>query len=71
MYPPYTSLKVVHDQIIQEALERQRSDDGQTTHRQGLRQAFGKALTRFTTRAAWKQECPVPGSAQGETCTVA
>ncbi len=71
MYPPYTSMKVIHDQMIQEALERHRPDNGQATHRQGLSQMFGRVLARFTTHAGRKQEKPLPGSTQGESCTVA
>ncbi len=51
----YTSLKIVHDQQIQEALERQRLYAGQP-HRQGMLQAFGKFLARFTNQPGRKQK---------------
>ncbi len=57
----YTSLKIIHDQKIQEALEQQRLYAGQETQTQGLPQAFGKFLARFTNRSGRKQEGPLPG----------
>lgn len=44
--PPYNHLKVVHDQQIQEALERRRLSAEQETPRQGLLQTLGKVLAR-------------------------
>jgi hypothetical protein len=62
MYPfSYTSMKIVHDQKIQEALERQRLYAGQATQRPGLLQTLGKFLARFTNRSGRKQEGPLPG----------
>ncbi len=63
MYPfsSYTGLKIIHDQKIQEALERQRLYAGQETQMPGLLQTFGKFLARFTNRSGRKQEGPLPG----------
>jgi hypothetical protein len=60
-YVSYTSMKIVHDQKIQEALERQRLYAGQATQRPGLLQTLGKFLARFTNRSGRKQEGPLPG----------
>jgi hypothetical protein len=65
MHPfSYTSLKIVHDEKIQEALERQRFEAGQGTPRRGLLQTFGKFLARFSNQSGHKQERPLPGCAQ-------
>ena len=61
--PPYSGMKVVHDQMIEEALERQRYYAGQETRGQGLLTAFRKALARFTAKSAEKQESQLPGCA--------
>jgi hypothetical protein len=61
MQPPYSGLKIVHDQQIQETLERHRHFAGQTTRRQGWFQAFGKTLTRFMGQSTKKEERPLPG----------
>ncbi len=62
MHPfSYTSLKIIHGQKIQEALEQQRHYAGQEAQTQGLPQAFGKFLARFTNRSGRKQEGPLPG----------
>jgi hypothetical protein len=62
MHPfSYTSLKIVHDWKIQEALEHQRLYAGQETPRQGLFQTFGKLLARFTNQSSRRQERPFPG----------
>ena len=68
---PYSGMKVVHDQMIEEALERRRHYAGQEIHRQGLLQTFGKILARFTAHSDQKRESPLPGCAQGGSCTVA
>lgn len=60
---PYSGMKVIHDQMIDESLERQRHYIGQETHRQGLLKTFGKALARFTAQSGHKQESILPGSA--------
>ncbi len=59
----YTSLKIIHDQKIQEALERQRFDAGQDTPGQSLRQAWRAFLARFSRQADRKQADPLPGCA--------
>jgi len=52
MYPfSYTSLKIIHDQKIQEALEQQRLHAGLETRRQGLVQAFGTFLAHFNNQS--------------------
>ena len=61
--PPYSSMKVVHDEMIHEALERRRYYEGQEAHRQGLLKTFGKVLARFTTRAEAKQAQVLPNCA--------
>jgi hypothetical protein len=53
MYPFfYTSIKIIHDEKIQEALERQRLYAGRKTQRLRLFRAFEKFLARFNTRPA-------------------
>lgn len=47
----YTSMKLIHDEEIREALERYRLSTQPKRHRQGLLQALRKALARFTQRA--------------------
>ncbi len=62
MYPfSYTGLKIIHDEKIQEALERQRLYAGQEKQRPGPLQTLGKFLARFTNRSGRKQEGPLPG----------
>jgi hypothetical protein len=61
--PPYSGMKVVHDEMIHEALERRRYYDGQEPHRHGLLKTFGKALIRFTAHSDEKQAQPLPGCA--------
>lgn len=61
--PPYSGMKVIHDQMIEESLERQRHYIRQETPRQGLFKTFGKALARFTAQSGHKQESVLPGSA--------
>lgn len=60
---PYSGMKVIHDQMIEEALERRRYYAGEKTHRQGLLKTFGKALARFTAQSGHKHESILPGSA--------
>jgi hypothetical protein len=60
MYPySYTSLKIIHDQEIREALERKYSGAEQKTQRQGLSQMFGAFLARFNNQQNRKQEKPL------------
>jgi hypothetical protein len=56
-------MKVIHDQMIEESLERQRHYIGQETHGQGLLKTFGKVLARFTAQSGHKHESSLPGSA--------
>jgi hypothetical protein len=70
MFPPYNSLKIVHDQMIQEELERHRANEGQAPRQPGLSQTLGKVLSRFTARPERKQERLLPGGVQGESCTI-
>jgi hypothetical protein len=60
---PYSGMKVIHDQMIEESLERKRYYAGEETHRQGLLKTFGKALARFTAQSVHKQESTLPGNA--------
>jgi hypothetical protein len=55
MHPPYAGMKIVHDQQIQEALERHRLHSEQATPRQGLIRTLGKALARFPIPARQNQ----------------
>jgi hypothetical protein len=61
--PPYSGMKVIHDQMIEESLEHHRHYAGHETRKQGLLQSFGKVLARFTTRSDEKQASPLPGCA--------
>ena len=67
MYLSYNSQKVVHDQMIQEALEHHRLNDEQAPHRERLCQIVGRIRALFTTQARRKQARPLPSSAQGES----
>ena len=60
---PYSGMKVIHDQMIEDALERRRFYEGQATRKQSLRQTVGKVLTRFTVQSGRKQAQPLPGCA--------
>jgi hypothetical protein len=57
MYPfsSYTSVKIVHEQQVQEALERNRIHAEQAAHAQGLFQAIGQFIARFTNQPDRKQ----------------
>lgn len=57
MYPysSYTSVKIVHDQQVQEALERNRIYAERAAHGQGLFQAIGQFIARFTSQPSRKQ----------------
>ncbi len=68
--PPYSGLKIVHDQRIQESLERYQLRAGQEKRRRGrgLLPTVEKARARLATRAGRKQESNLPGSAQGGSC---
>jgi hypothetical protein len=70
MYPfSYTSLKIIHDQKIEEALEHQRFYTGQETQRQRLLQTFGTFLARFATQSGRKKEKSPANMTQGwEVC---
>jgi len=52
----YTSLKVVHDSKIEEALKHQRFYAGQETRRQGVLQMCRRFLDRFINQFGRKQE---------------
>lgn len=60
---PYSGMKVIHDQMIDESLERQRHYIGQETRREGLLKTFGKVLARFTAQSGHKHESVLPGGA--------
>lgn len=60
---PYSGMKVIHDQMIEEALERRRHYAGEKTRGQGLLKTFGKALARFTAQSGHKHESILPGGA--------
>jgi len=67
MYLSYNSQKVVHDQMLQEALEQQRLNDEPAAPRQRGCQRGGRIRALFTTQARRKQARPLPSSAQGES----
>jgi hypothetical protein len=56
----YTSLKIVHDQMIEEALERYRPAEEQKTQKRDLRQMTGAFLARFTNISARKAKETIP-----------
>jgi hypothetical protein len=60
-YVSYTSMKIVHDQKIEEALEHSRFSAGQETQKRGLLQTFGAFLARFTNFSARKPKATLPG----------
>ena len=66
MHLPYTGLKAIHDQQIQEALERHRLNAGQPADKQRLLQTLAQVLARFTAQSGQKQESSPPGCAQIE-----
>ena len=39
--PPYSSMKLIYDQMIEERLERRRYYAGQETHRHSVLKTFG------------------------------
>jgi len=60
-YVSYTSMKIVHDQKIEEALEHYRFSAGQETQKRGQLQTFGAFLARFTNFSARKPRATFPG----------
>jgi hypothetical protein len=60
--PPvsYNSLKIVHEQMIQEALERRRFPAGPEKPQHRLLQTFGTFLARLTNRSAQKPPATFP-----------
>lgn len=65
---PYSGMKVIHDQMIDEALERRRYYEGHEPSKQSLRQTFAKVLTRFTAQSGRKQGRPLPDCAYQARC---
>ena len=63
--PPfsYTSLKIIHDQKLHEALAQQRLYAEQETHKHTLLQTLNKFLARFHYQSTRKQETPIPDCA--------
>ena len=57
----YTSLKVVHDQQIAEALERYRFAGARRMQKRSLLQGVGELLVRFTNSSARKTKVTLPG----------
>ena len=57
MYPSYTSVKIVHDQKIQEALEQQHLYAAQKMQKPDRRQWFDKFLAHFSKPAARRINC--------------
>jgi len=60
-YVSYTSMKMIQDQKIEEALEHQRLYTGQETQKRGLLQTFGAFLARFTNFSAREPKATYPG----------
>lgn len=58
--PPYSGMKLIHDQMIEESLERRRYYASQETHRQGVLKTFGKVLARFTMHPSQKPAKSLP-----------
>ena len=72
MYPfSYTGLKLIHDQKVREALERERLYAEQKTQRRDLRQAFSEFFAGFNHRSVRNEEkcSPSPDHASRE-CSV-
>lgn len=57
----YTGLKIVQDQMIEEALERYRVFEEPETQKRVLFHAFGEFLAHFTNFSARTPEEPFPG----------
>jgi hypothetical protein len=69
MHPfSYTSIKIIHDEKIREALEHHRLCAGQETRKHGLFQAFGKLLARLNNPPA-RNASGVSRSLQQATCS--
>lgn len=58
--PPYSGMKMIHDQMIEESLEGHRYYSGEETHRQSLPRTFGKVLACFILHTRRKQESLLP-----------
>ena len=65
-------MKIVHDQQVQEALERNRIGAERATHGQGLFQAIGQLVAHFTSQPSRKQaaescnDCPHMQEVEGQ-----
>jgi hypothetical protein len=70
MFPPYSGLKIVHDQMIQAELERQRASEAPAPSRPGPSQMLAKALARFTARPKRQPETLLSCNTQRESCTI-
>ena len=64
MYPTYSSMKIIHDQNIQESLEQQSFDIGQEEQRQSPFQKFGRFLAGVTAQLTGNKEEILPCEAQ-------
>ena len=56
----YTSLKIVYDQQLQEALDRSRSSAKHTTQKRDQLQTGGARLAHFSTSSAQKPQATLP-----------
>lgn len=56
----YTSLKIVHEQNIAEALERYRFAEERRAQKRDLLQSAGALLARFTNISARKTKATIP-----------
>ena len=57
----HTGLMIVHDQQIEEALERYRPAEAQRTQKRDWRQSVSTFLARFTSFSARKAKTTIPG----------
>lgn len=67
-FQPYSSLKIVHDQQVQEALERHRPDARHTAPKPERRQVFGKLFARFHRQPDCQPTGPLALARKPQTC---
>jgi hypothetical protein len=69
MYPySYTSMKIIHDEQIEEVMEQHRLYEGEDSRKQGLLQKFGKLLARFTAQPEQGCEKLLPDCVPSAPC---
>lgn len=71
MYPfSYTSVKVIHEQKVQEALEDRRFYTERKARRRGLFQMLRRFPTLFGSRSPQKQSDSLPACTESMECVV-